>query len=159
MNVKSRVKILYIAGNEGAGKSPTCRNTKKLLESNNYKVTDMPMDFGCNDFAVHLCNQTNNVILCTASDSKEIIDELIKFYNQHTDSGELTLILAARNKGDPMRNYLESKLKKIVVIEEKVEIPLVRINGNAGKEVHDWYHKSVDELVKKILSENPFCLI
>ena len=159
MTTKPHVNILYIAGNEEAGKSPTCRNIKKILIANKYKICYPPTDLENDDFIVRMKNDQNYVILCTASDLCRIINMLIEFCEQHKNSRNLTLILAARNKGDKKRNYLADRLEELFSIEEIIEIPLVKINERAGKELHDWYHEAIDKLVEKILSEKPFCLL
>ncbi len=104
-------------------------------------------------------NDENYVILCTASDLCRIINMLIKFCEQHKNSSNLTLILAARNKGDKKRNYLDDKLEELFSIEETIEIPLVKINKRASNELVNWYHEAIDKLVEKILRDKPFCLL
>ena len=157
-------KILFIAGNEGSGKTPTCKEIENLLKQKSYSVKrkeDFPGSQ--EDFLIHLEKEATNIIVCTASDSKFIISQLIHFLEElikeFKECDELILILAARNEGDEMRSYLENEIFQIIHSKATIEIPLARINDNSKQNLKDWYYKSINELVKNVLENNPFNII
>lgn len=156
--------ILVIAGNEGSGKTPVCKNIDKLLKKNGYKkINTSNFNNKEKDYIVQLQKENTIVIICTASDLRLMINVLSNFIKKAIDALEkgqrVVLILAARNTGDPMREYLEDKINEIVNISNLVEVPLARINQNAQQTVHSWYHDAIDKLVEHILKVKPFCII
>ncbi len=154
-----KAKILYIAGNEDAGKTPTCRNINKLLQKKSFIKKDKE-DLSNGDYIIYREKGNVHVVVCTASDLKEIIDKLKEFLEKickHLNGEEnVLLILAIRNTGDSKRDYLEKMVNGLFQITDKIEIPLARISEKAGKDVHKWYHKAVDEIVEHTLKNNPF---
>ena len=160
----TNAEILLIAGNEGSGKTPVCKNIDKLLRKNGYnEITCKNFKNKEKDYIVQLQKENTIVIICTASDLRWMIDVLIDFIKAAIDALEegqrVVLIFAARNTGDPMREYLEDKINEIVNISNLVEVPLARINQKAQKTVHSWYHNAIDKLVEHILKVKPFCII
>ena len=101
------------------------------------------------------------IVLNSASDSQEVINNMIAKLQlafegkRHTN---IILITTARNTGDAARDYLEKEIANICSDNEIIEFPLARINDKADESVHNWYHKSVDEILKHILANEPFNL-
>lgn len=162
------MKTLFIAGNEGAGKTPVCNNLEKLL-CESYKVFHKrianPQGHE-EDFIKIFEGMTKDrrdirIVLNSASDSQEVINNMIAKLQlafegkRHTN---IILITTARNTGDAARDYLEKEIANICSDNEIIEFPLARINDKADESVHNWYHKSVDEILKHILANEPFNL-
>ena len=154
-------KVLYIAGNEGSGKSPVCRNIDNLLQNKGFDKK-RKQTLNDDDYVIYRTRNGEHVVLSTASDNADLIAILESFiesiFDSSNDAEVIVLVLAIRNTGDPMRKSLENLIKEHFNIIEEIEIPLARINDNAGLEVHDWYHEAVDKLVKHVLESNPFNL-
>lgn len=162
------MKILFIAGNEGSGKSPVCSNLEKLI-GEHYEIfhNRIANPLGNEaDFIKIFEGKTRDkrdirIVLSSASDSKDIINNMIKKLQlafegkRHTN---IILITSARNTGDANRDYLEEQIAKVCSDNEIIEFPLARINDKADESVHNWYHKTVDDILKHILANEPFNL-
>ena len=156
-------KVLYIAGNERAGKTPTCKNINKMLQAHEYQQKGDKEDLFSGDYAIHLVKNKKHVVICTASDSNTVIMKFIEFLKKIAvcigDDCVLVLILAMRNEGDRKRDLFEEEIKKIVSIKEKLEFPLARVSDRADSTVRDWYRKSVDAIITHVLGGKPFNLV
>lgn len=153
--MKKSAEVLYIAGKGGAGKTPTCNIIKDLLIKNDFTILE-EKDLDNKD-AIYLLNKANqHIVICTASDTKSIIEKLDNFLKEifsNFNIKKLILILAIRNGGDNMRSYLKEIISTRVEVTDQLEIPLAKINGNSREEVYGWYRKSIDTLIEYILLE------
>lgn len=155
------VKLLLIAGNEGSGKTTTCKKVDKILKENGYENVD---DYKLPSSDYCICRQKDNtaVFICTASDTQSVINQFIDFIRNLLpllkNVKNIILITAARNEGDNMRDYLIQTLGDVVNIQEQIELPLARIHKKSDAKVQDWYQASVKNLLKHILSNKPFNL-
>lgn len=162
------MKTLFVAGNEGSGKTPVCNNFEKLLNGN-YRIYHKRIanPAGHEEDFIKIFEGTTKdkrdirIVLTSASDSQEVIDNMIEKLKLAFDGKRHTnivLITTARNTGEPSRKYLEKKIAEICSENEIIEFPLARINEKAEESVHEWYHKSVDSILEHILSNEPFNL-
>lgn len=162
------MKTLFIAGNEGAGKTPVCINLEKLI-GKKFKVYHNKVSNPSGnalDFIKIFEGTTKDkrdirIVLSSAADSHDVIDKMIEKLQlsfegkKHTN---IVLITAARNTGDPNRNYLEEQISGICSENEIIEFPLARLNEKSGDELRSWYHESVDTILEHILAKEPFNL-
>ena len=162
------MKTLFIAGNEGAGKTPVCINLEKLI-GKKYKVhhnkVSNPVGNAL-DFIKIFEGTTKDkrdirIVLSSAADSHDVIDKMIEKLRlsfegkKHTN---IVLITAARNTGDPNRKYLEDQISSVCSENEIIEFPLARLNEKSGDELRNWYHESIDKILEHILAVEPFNL-
>lgn len=162
------MKTLFIAGNEGAGKTPVSNNLEKVL-NDNYRIYQrrIPNPAGHEEDFIKIFDGTTKdkrdirIVLSSASDSQDVIDNMIEKLQLAFDGKRHTnivLITTARNTGDSSRKYLEKKIAEVCPDNEIIEFPLARINEKAEEAVHEWYHTSVGNILKHILSNEPFNL-
>ncbi|MBR1638052.1 MAG: hypothetical protein IJ688_01540 [Treponema sp.] len=162
------MKTLFIAGNEGAGKTPVCINLERLI-GKKYRIyhnrVSNPIGHEL-DFIKIFEGSTKDkrdirIVLNSAADSHEVIDKMIEKLHlafegkKHTN---IVLITAARNTGDSNRDYLEEEISKVCSENEIIEFPLARLNENSGDDLRSWYHESIDKILEHILAEEPFNL-
>ena len=174
------MKTVFISGNENSGKTTTFTKLKQKLcaKKGHYEVDERILnemevsEANPHDYIILLKekNKTSKerIILNYAADNKTVIEKFKKTLETWNEDkkislNHLTVITAARNDGDDMRNELIKQLKRIypefMKKESFVEIPLARINGNSEKKLITWYLDAVIKLVLHILSKSPFDLL
>lgn len=161
------MKLLYISGNKGSGKTPAFVNLDTVI-SKKYKKSKQSFNyFNLPDFVNFYTGKAVNgqyvaIILNSACDLvcmiEQFMDALKKFLNstEFQKCSEIILITAIRNEGDEIRQLLENELNKLFPDKEIIEIPLSRVNEKSDITVHSWYHNKIDELVIHTLNNPPF---
>lgn len=163
------MEVLFISGNEGAGKTPTTQNLMNTMHNLGYNAKHWTKSCKETDameaqFIKSYVNDEKRklVIINSPSDDKNVIEIAGNFIKQqireNDNKHKIFIVTAARNEGDLQRENLLKMLNETCGKINVTEIPLARINENAGHEVHDWYHRKVDEIVMHILRNKPFNL-
>ena len=118
-------------------------------------------------FCVAVRNETKiiktKIIISTASDTEEIIDNFKKYYDKYEDNCSF-VIAPIRNENDDKRRIFKEAFKKEINFEENlknyIEIPLAKINNKKKiydkKEAVAWYLSAVYSLAEHLLQLAPF---
>jgi len=171
------MNILFISGSANTGKTETIYDLTKYLLSQAYNIKTTGIgeflapkqadiykvtDFQC-ILEKKISNRiTKNVLINSATDDKECIDNFICFYknNAYID----TVITSIRGDEtydiDPERKYLISRIeelhKELGIEANIIEIPLGKITRRPKEKGLQWYKETTNKLIEFILKNPPF---
>lgn len=159
---------LLIGGAADKGKTSAIRRiTEYLINQKGFEILDnviIPENVEGEkpeDYTIQLKGLDNSsniiiIIINTASDNYEIIDNLKSYLNNKQLSH--ILISSVRDLSH-IRDYFYAQI--IMQNDFTLEFPLAKINYNWGKRekvIERWYNPNIDAIIQHILSHSPFNL-
>lgn len=157
------MNYLIISGSQNTGKTETIDDlTQNLITKLGFTVvvssfptpkTTPVKDFFCIIEGVNGAGLTRRILINTATDDNNRIDDLVNFYkiNSQVD----IIITSSRDGGDNFRNQLFSKLR-ISGSDFVKEVPLAKILRRPPIGALTWYRAILQDLLLFIIKADPY---
>lgn len=148
------MNFLLFSGPQGAGKTPSITRYKNHLVSVGYTISDF-VSLGAHDFRCLLTKNDRKIIIWSATDNKNLINDLVLFISTNSDAE--AVVVSCRSFDVDHRQYQFQKLQLNSPSNAFFEIPLGRqINGNNRNKSLGWYLDSILKTAIIIGSQKPF---
>ncbi|BFM43860.1 hypothetical protein CFS9_25010 [Flavobacterium sp. CFS9] len=148
------MNFLLFSGPSGSGKTPSITRYKDYLISTGYKISNFtkidPTDFSC-----ILIKNDRKIIFWSATDTRNLIDELVTFISVHPDAE--AVVTSCKSYNVSTRQYQFQQLQLNDPLNTFMEIPLGRqVTGNNRRKSLGWYLASILKIAIIAGNQTPF---
>lgn len=102
------MKVILIQGRVNAGKTTLCNVIKPFLEKKATENNVIPSSFKGDDFCHRFIIDGKTVIIVSASDENDIIDELEKIFNENQHCDIFITVIRPKNHNPKLHNRVQN---------------------------------------------------